>query len=93
MDIRTLAPVLPRTCGTAAPAARSASSVAPCSAAARSGFVGAEANYDVTPNATLGAQATFGWGNYSFNYWNVRGWVNYYFNPDTKLRGDLGLYR
>jgi hypothetical protein len=54
------------------------------------GFVGAEANYDVASNATLGAQATFGWSNSSFNYWNVRGWVNYYFNPDTKLRGDIG---
>lgn len=54
------------------------------------GFVGAEANYDVSTNATLGAQGTFGWSNYNFNYWNLRGWVNYYFNPDTKLRGEIG---
>ena len=58
------------------------------------GFVGAEAYYDLTANTTLGAQATFGWSNYyygsNFNYWNIRGWVNYYFNPDTKLRGDIG---
>jgi hypothetical protein len=58
--------------------------------AGTTGFVGAEGNVDVGSNTTLGAQALFGWANGGFNYWALRGWVNYYFNPDTKLRGDLG---
>jgi hypothetical protein len=54
------------------------------------GYVGAEATIDPTANTTLGLQASYGFGSYGYNYWNVRGWANYYFNPDTKLRGDVG---
>jgi hypothetical protein len=53
------------------------------------GLVGVEGTYDVAPNATLGASAAYGAGTYGFNYWTVRGWANYYFTPDTKLRGDV----
>lgn len=60
---------------------------------ATTGFGGAEATVDVSPSTTLGIQASAGStsaGSSHATYWNVRGWGNFYFTPDTKLRGDLG---
>jgi hypothetical protein len=53
------------------------------------GYGGVEATFDPTSNTTLGAQASFGAGQGGYNYWAICGWANYYFTPDTKLRGDV----
>jgi hypothetical protein len=53
------------------------------------GFIGVEGEVDISQNATLGAQGSFGFGQSDFNYWNVRGWGSYYFSPNTKLRGEV----
>ncbi len=53
------------------------------------GFVGLEGELEVGQNVVFGAQATYGFGRNSYNYWNLRGWGSYYFTPDTKLRGDV----
>lgn len=53
------------------------------------GFVGVEGEFDLGESAAIGAQAAYGFGQHSYNYWTLRGWGSYYFSPNTKLRGEV----
>lgn len=54
------------------------------------GTVGIEAEGDVGA-LTLGAQGSYSWTDSDFDaeVWGLRGWADFYFNPNTKLGADI----
>ena len=61
------------------------------------GTVGAEGEVDLGP-VTLGAQGSYNFADQSAvpgsedYFWGVRGWVDLYITPDTKLGGEVGWW-
>jgi len=56
------------------------------------GTIGLEGEFDVG-NVTLGAQGSYNSViDTSFDFWGLRGWADWYFNPNTKVGGELAWW-